>query len=177
MHSMYNSSMSTSMMQNHLAHSNKRANIDLCTKFNSSQIEIESPISEGTFSKIFVGKLNVEKVNQDGIASKETSRVFIKVLNECASSEQTNMMLKESCAFRGLKHKNLNAILGVCFRDDGQKPLTIFNYCELGNLKHYLSGLRTAKCKNSEFLQQLANQTSFSEHVSKAYNYEYISIN
>lgn len=164
MHSMYNSSMSTSMMQNHLAVSNKRANIDMCTKFSSSQVELESPILEGTFSKLFVGKLSVEKVDQDGLTSTETSRVFIKVLNDCASNEQISIMLKESCAFRGLKHKNLNSILGVCYREDGQKPLTLFNYCELGNLKHYLSALRTAKCKNSEFLQQLANQTSFSEH-------------
>jgi len=94
-------------------------------------------------------------------------QVFIKKVNEeSESSEEVELMLKESCAFRALKHKNLNVILGVCFDSAGKKPFTLFNYCDLGNLKHYLSGLRTTKCKNSEFLMQLSSQTSFSEHVS-----------
>ncbi len=94
-------------------------------------------------------------------------QVLIKQVNdECGSSDEVELMLKESCAFRALKHKNLNTILGVCF-DSAKKPFTLFHFCNLGNLKHYLSGLRTTKCKNSEFLMQLSSQTSFSEHVSK----------
>lgn len=92
--------------------------------------------------------------------------MLIKQVNENASTEQEELMLRESCAFRGLRHKNLNTIIGVCFETE-KRPFTLFSFCDMGNLKHYLTGLRTTKCKNSEFLAQLSNQTSFSEHVSK----------
>lgn len=162
LHSVYN----TSMNNNNLtpSYNNKRAQIEQCVQFDATQIEFGGPVLEGVFSKVLKGKLFTEKIDSvSNTTEKEVIQIYMKTLSDTASSEQTDVMLKESCAFRGLKHKNLNPIIGVCYGTD-KKPFTIFNACELGNLKHYLTGLRTAKCRNNELLVQLSNQTSFSEH-------------
>lgn len=170
MYSMYNTSVSVnnlekSQMATQPSYTNRRAHIEQCIRFQASQVEFESVIIEGKFSKIYLGKLNKESSEQEALTTgnTEATQILIKQVDECATPAQTELMLKESCAFRGLKHKNLSSIIGVCFELD-KKPFTLFNYSDLGNLKHYLTGLRTTKCKNSEFLTQLSSQTSFSEH-------------
>lgn len=168
LHSVYNNSMCGNGLMPSFA--NKRAHIEQCTIYKRGQIEFGELIVKGKLGKVFKGKMFTEKNidNQETVTSTETANteetaVYIKVLDEPASEEQTNIMLKESSALRGLKHKNLNPILGVCYETD-KKPFTLFPASEMGNLKHYLTGLRMEKCKNSEFLLQLSNQTSFSEH-------------
>lgn len=168
LHSMYN----TSLCGNGLvpSYANKRAHIDQCTRFERNQVEFGDMILQGKFSKIFKGKLfteksndNQEDVNSTASQNTEVTEVFIKILSEQTSEEQTDVMLKESCALRGLKHKNLNPIIGVCY-EPNKKPFTLFVASDMGNLKHYLTNLRIKKCKNNDFLMQLSNQTSFSEH-------------
>lgn len=162
LHSVYN----TSINNNNLTPSfnNKRAHIEQCVQFDTTQIEFGSLVLKGKLGKVFRGKLFTEKIDSvSNTTEKEVTQIYIKTLSNNASNEQTDIMLKESCAFRALKHKNLNPIIGVCYGTD-KKPFTIFNACELGNLKHYLAGLRTTKCRNNELLVQLSNQTSFSEH-------------
>ena len=163
----HNNSMSNNTLTQH--YSKRNNNIDQCVKFKASQIEQLAVLMEGTFSKILTGKLNTGQADTEASISEngpaEAVNVLIKLVGEQASVEQTDLMLKESCSFRGLKHKNLNSILGVCFQVD-KKPMTLFPYCELGNLKIYLSSLRLKNTKLNKHAANLANQSSFSEHVS-----------
>lgn len=48
---------------------NKRAHIEQCTKFQASQVAIESVLVEGMFSKVFMGKLNKESSDQEASAT------------------------------------------------------------------------------------------------------------
>jgi serine/threonine protein kinase len=97
------------------------------------QIEIGGLVMEGTFGKIMHGELKC--------GNEEASvKVFVKTVSSCASKEQTDLMMREACAFRNLKHKNLQSILGVCL-DDEKKPMALFSLCEVGNLKKYLLSL------------------------------------
>lgn len=168
LHSVYNTSMSTNNLMP--SYSNKRAYVDQCVQLESDRIKRGSLVIEGTFGQIFKGQLTTEKVEtpiDDDCATPvtkiEVAQVYIKMLKETASEEQTDVMLKDCVAFRALKHKNLSPIIGICYQEN-QKPFTVFAACELGNLKHYLTELRNTKLKNNDFLMQLTNQTSFSEH-------------
>lgn len=168
LHSVYNTSMSTNNLMP--AYSNKRAYVDQCVRLERDKIDLGSLIVEGTFGQIFKGKLTTEKVetpidDDSGppITKLEVTPVYIKMPKESATEEQTDTMLKDCVAFRALKHKNLSPIIGICYQEN-HKPFTVFTACELGNLKHYLTELRNTKLKNNDFLMQLTNQTSFSEH-------------
>lgn len=168
MHSVYNTSMSTNNLMP--SYSNKRAYVDQCVRLDRDKIELGSLVVEGTFGQIFKGQLSTEKVETPidddcatPITKLEVTPVYIKMAKESATEEQTDAMLKDCVAFRALKHKNLSPIIGICYQES-QKPFTVFTACELGNLKHYLTELRSTKLKNNDFLMQLTNQTSFSEH-------------
>lgn len=152
--------------------------VEMCTKFKREQIEFENVYLEGTFSRIYEGKLFINENDEDfqsDTNQKESAydnfdtsnmhksrsshrlskcfnidkekgymKVLIKTVNDYASLEQTDLMLKESCLLRGLKHKNLNPILGVCIEPD-KHTIAVFPYNEMGNLKLYLNTLRQAK--------------------------------
>jgi RYK receptor-like tyrosine kinase len=50
-------------------------------------------------------------------------------------------MVKESCVYQALKHKNILAILGMCIGEP-KRPLALYAYPEIGNLKKYLLSLK-----------------------------------
>lgn len=140
--------------------------VELCAKYRTEQIEIGSLKMEGTFSKIYDGWLKIgqnqmevsQYDNEEAEAGKqERIRVLIKKVSEFASQEQTDLMMKESCMFRGLKHKNLSTILGLCLDQNNKNPVALFNYFEIGNLKNYFLNI---KKKRKNFLNDDFSSTS-----------------
>lgn len=138
--------------------------VELCVKYKLDQIELGLVKMEGTFSKICAGYLKTNNQHQidssqydnceESSANKqERIRVLIKMVNDYASPEQTELMLKESCAFRGLKHKNVSTVLGLCM-DSNNNPMALFNHFEIGNLKMYLLQL---KKKRKNYLNDYAS--------------------
>lgn len=154
--------------------------VELCTKYKREQIEFDRVYMEGTFSKIYEGRLilsetndmnendtntakdqvydnfdtsNMQKRNSKRISrclnfdrEKGYMKVLIKTVNDYASLEQTDLMLKESCLFQGLKHKNLNALIGICIEPDFH-TLALFPFNEMGNLKIHLNSIRQSRPK------------------------------
>ena len=115
----------------------KETNLDLCVRFRRDQIEIGGLVMEGTFGRILHGVLR----SGDDDDEASTTKVFIKTVGDCASREQADLMMREACVFRNLKHKNLQSILGVCL-DEEKKPMALFSLSEVGNLKKYLISVR-----------------------------------
>ncbi len=146
-------------------------NLELCVRFKRDLIVLGKVYLEGTFSKIYDGILKREDNNQEEI------KVFIKMPNDYASNEQIDIMLKESSFMRGLKHKNITSILGVCIdenHDDSSssssqsmnKPMALFNYCEIGNLKVYLTQMRLNNKNKHNFVLPNTAQLNSNEQVS-----------
>lgn len=145
-------------------------NLELCVRFKRDLIVLGKVYLEGTFSKIYDGILKREDNNQEEI------KVFIKMPNDQASSEQIDIMLKESSFMRGLKHKNITSILGVCIdenHDDSSsssssqnKPMALFNYCEIGNLKVYLTQMRLNNKNKHNFVLPNTAQLNSNDQVS-----------
>ena len=113
----------------------KETNLDLCVRFRKEEIEIGGLVMEGTFGKILHGVL------RSGDDEASATKVFIKTVGDCASRDQADLMMREACVFRNLKHKNLQSILGVCL-DEEKKPMALFSLSEVGNLKKYLISVR-----------------------------------
>jgi hypothetical protein len=145
-------------------------NLELCVRFKRDLIVLGKVYLEGTFSKIYDGILKREDNNQEEI------KVFIKIPNDYASNEQIDIMLKESSFMRGLKHKNITSILGVCIdenHDDSSsstsqsqnKPMALFNYCEIGNLKVYLTQMRLNNKNKHNFVLPNTAQLNSNEQV------------
>jgi hypothetical protein len=166
--------------------------IELCNKYKRDQIEFDRIYLEGTFSRIYLGRLILTETNdldqEDNKKEKlydnfDTShmqkrnskrlsrclsfdrekgyvRVLIKTVNDHASLEQTDMMLKESCLFQGLKHKNLNSLIGLCIEPDFH-TLALFPFNEMGNLKLHLNSIRQSKPNST-----VSNCSKNSENVS-----------
>ena len=145
------------------------ANIDLCMRFERDQIQLGRVYMQGTFSCIYEAVLNKEqdatannssqdeednksqgesspKEKQQQQQQQQSVRVLVKMVNEAnASVEQACTMIRESCFLRGLKHKNTSAIVGLCVNEANKRlSMTIFAYCEMGNLKNYLIAMRRA---------------------------------
>ena len=182
--------------QQHERNSNNKNSIELCNKYRRDQIEFDRVYLEGTFSRIYLGRLilpetndldkqednNKEKVYDNFDTSqmqkrnskrisrclsfdrdKGYVRVLIKTVNDRASLEQTDMMLKESCLFQGLKHKNLNSLMGLCIEPDFH-TLALFPFNEMGNLKLHLNAIRQSKPNST-----VSNCSRNSENVSLFY--------
>ncbi len=182
--SVYNNTVSISSSNLLRSNSNKNS-IEMCTKYKRDQIELDKCLMEGTFSRIYEGRLfinddseqdidssppnaadsaydnfdtnNIYKLNNSSSHNRLSRclkfdkekgyiKVLVKTVKNNASLEQTDMMLKESCVFRGLKHKNLNSIIGLCIEPDSH-TLALFPFNEMGNLKLYLNSIRELKIK------------------------------
>lgn len=146
--------------------------VDMCKKFARTQIDIAGKVlMEGTYSLIQEARLTLvcddnalnsaeydnrtvdtaatttdedEKTVDAATTSADSRiiRVMIKTVNERASREQAERMLVESAMLRGVKQKNLNAIMGVCVDHTTNVFMSVFPYYELGNLKTYLIEIR-----------------------------------
>ena len=139
----------------------KLSSAELCDKFSRDLIEIGDIIMKGTFGRMHQGVLR-----QMSSEESEIVKVLIKTVDENASLEQVDLMIKESCVFRGLKHKNLLSITGLCL-DAEKRPLALFALPEIGNLKKYLVSLKTSK--STELIHDLSansNATSLRDKVS-----------
>lgn len=158
--------------------------VELCKKLRRDQIELETTlVMEGTYSRIHEAQLLVECTMEAGvetgaddddenptptiasstITTKTTmtkKRVMVKLVTERASKEQSHRMLIESAMLRGLKHKNICAVLGVYLgeRIDGQNEeeeqqyrgaMSVFPYFEIGNMKTFLTEIRERKMGSS----------------------------
>ncbi len=116
-------------------------------KFNlkREQIVCDKVLLEGTFGRIFRGKLKIKSDDEDDNGEK-TVEVLIKTVNDCASIAQIELMISEGCSFKNLKHKHLISLLGVCIEPD-RHPLLVFPFCEYGNLKLYLKNNQKSEVK------------------------------
>jgi len=148
----------------------KMSNSELCDKFSIDLIEVGDVLMKGTFSQIHQGMLKQQQ--DDGLI--ENCKILIKTVKETASSEQIDLFIKESCVYRSLKHKNLMTITGLCL-DIEKKPIALFPYPEIGNLKKYLVSLKDAsnfKTKHNDLdnVSLSSNATSREQVIILAYN-------
>lgn len=174
--------------------------IELCKKFTRDQIELaENVIMEGTYSRIQEARLLVECATEDTgddeAATNEansskttattaktlttTTRVMVKMVTERASKEQSQRMLIESAMLRGLKHKNICAVLGVYLVGDDEnnddcmaRPMSVFPYFETGNMKTFLSDIRERVLNSSS--RQKTDQLDEDVIISKIFLFFYI---
>ena len=143
----------------------KMSNSDMCDKFGKDLIDIGEVIMKGTFSQIHLGTLKQQQ--DDGLC--ENFRILIKTVRENASNEQIEQMVKESCVYRNLKHKNLLTLTGLCLEND-IKPLVLYPYPEIGNLKKYLVSLKDAsnfKTKNIEIIDNASLNSNATSNLKE----------
>lgn len=143
----------------------KMSNSDMCDKFGKDLIDIGEVIMKGTFSQIHLGTLKQQQ--DDGLC--ENFRILIKTVRENASTEQIEQMVKESCVYRNLKHKNLLTLTGLCLEND-IKPLVLYPYPEIGNLKKYLVSLKDAsnfKTKNIEIIDNASLNSNATSNLKE----------
>lgn len=178
-----NTIQSTSVPNMSVTTSRKNSNqVELCARYRPEQVEIGSVKMEGTFSKIFNGilkKNQLESSQNDTMQNETEIKVMIKKINANGSQEQVDCMLRESCMFRGLKHKNLSTVIGICMnanQDDIQHPMVLFNNFEIGNLKMYFLNLRK-KRKNSLKKSSNSNIESDEQVNNQTINFVYFYFN
>lgn len=99
-------------------------------------------------------------ITSKSASSSKVVRVLVKSVNERATREQTERMLIESAMLRGLKHKNINAIMGISICDD--VSMSIFPASQLGNLKTFLiehkpNKRRLSKSNSDESTDQVSS--------------------
>jgi hypothetical protein len=132
--------------------------VELCPKLDHAQIQLGAMIMEGTYSCIYEARLlkpsssnhiDGEETREEEEEVEKSVRVMVKTVNEYASKEQADKMVIEAAMLRGIKHKNVNAIVGVCFDKAEKMPMAVFGYFEMGNLKNYLVRTRTTHKTNS----------------------------
>ena len=125
-------------------------------KVTSDQIIVGKVLIEGTFGRVHEGTL-IKKVSEDdkqqsgGSATdanenENVVRVFIKTVNDLASTKQADLMVSEASLLKYVKHKHVNSLLGICVEPD-KSPLAVFSFCENGNLKNYLKSLQVKDFK------------------------------
>jgi hypothetical protein len=152
----------------------KMSNSDMCDKFGKDLIDIGEVIMKGTFSQIHLGTLKQQQ--DDGLC--ENFRILIKTVKENASSEQIDIMVKESCVYRNLKHKNLLTLTGLCLEID-KKPLILYPYPEIGNLKKYLVSLKDAsnsKTKNNEIIDNVSLNSNATSNLKEQVKVRFLFI-
>jgi len=66
------------------------------------------------------------------------------MLSDEARGDQVDMMLRESCFTRGLRHSNINVLIATCFPSSDQ-PLLVYRLLDEGNLKKFIQ-----RCKISD---------------------------
>lgn len=121
--------------------------VDLCHKFFHDQLEfVGRVLLEGTYSRVEEARLTMMTAGDaDGDEQQQQQQtVLVKIAGERASKEQAQRMLVESAMLRGLKHKNVSAVLGVCLpdADSGSLAMSVFPHCEIGNMKTFLIDFR-----------------------------------
>lgn len=131
-----------------------KANCAQVCEYNVDQVQFGRLLMEGTFAQIFEGTLrrkdietgtDIQTNDQDEDEEEgpvETIKVLIKTAKKHASIEQIDLMLDEAKSFKFLKHKHLNPILGICVGDSLRAPCALYQCCDYGNLKLYLSAIR-----------------------------------
>lgn len=174
-----NTIQSTSVPNMSVTTSRKNSNqVELCARYRPEQIEIGSVKMEGTFSKIFNGTLkknHLESSQNDSMPDQAEIKVMIKKINSNGSEDQVDCMLRESCMFRGLKHKNLSTVIGICMsanQDEIEYPMVLFNNFEIGNLKMYFLNIEK-KRKNSFKKISQSNKNDNDEQVYNFFIYIY----
>ncbi|XP_072033781.1 tyrosine-protein kinase RYK-like [Amphiura filiformis] len=100
-----------------------------------NRLSLGDVLLEGTFGRVYRGKLIMSNSSTEEYQDGTDAEVFIKAVTDQASEEQKNLLLRESCMLRGLSHKNILSIMNVCLEG---KPIVIFPYMNLGNLKQFL---------------------------------------
>ncbi|XP_038050026.1 tyrosine-protein kinase RYK-like isoform X1 [Patiria miniata] len=125
-----------------------------------SRITIEELLLEGTFGRVYHGKLLMSVDDEEETATEKD--VLLKTVSDQSSETQEKLLLKESCHLHGLSHRNILSIMHVCL--DG-KPMSVFAYMNLGNLKTFLRNGRvgpgdTHQSISTKDLVQLAIQIS-----------------
>ena len=157
----------------------KQSSVEMCEKFARDLVEIGDACMRGTYGRIRQGTLrqpplphadHLDEATKSAAperSGEELVKVLIKTVNDNATAEQIDLMVRESCAFRGLKHKNLLAVMGLCLEDE-MRPMALYAYPEIGNLKSYLVSLKasSAKAKSSEQVDAIStNSASLREQV------------
>ncbi|XP_033638273.1 tyrosine-protein kinase RYK-like [Asterias rubens] len=125
-----------------------------------SLITLEDLLLEGTFGRVYQGKLLTTIDDEEETATEKD--VLIKTVSDQASESQKKLLLKESCSLHGLSHRNILTIMNVCMET---KPMTVFAFMDLGNLKQFLRNGRvgpgdTHQSISTKDLVQLAIQIS-----------------
>lgn len=168
--------------------------VEMCKKLKLNQIEMvggeeeeTGVIMSGAYSRIQEARLMIEITNDDDdenqydenvsmtaksvattattttTTTKSTSRVMVKICT--GSKDQVQRMLIESAMLRGLKHKNICAVMGICLPIDEEHPaMSVFPYFEMGNLKTFLSEVRVRNLKKSSE-QRTSEQHKLDEDV------------
>uniref|UniRef100_A0A671SXY8 Serine/threonine-protein kinase LMTK2 n=1 Tax=Sinocyclocheilus anshuiensis TaxID=1608454 RepID=A0A671SXY8_9TELE len=85
-------------------------------------------IGNGWFGKVLLSEIYVDP----GVA-----RAVVKELKANASSKEQNEFLQQGDLYRVLQHPNILQCLGQCV--EAIPFLLVFEYCELGDLKNYIS--------------------------------------
>jgi serine/threonine protein kinase len=131
-------------------------------RFRPEQIELKSLIMQGSFGLIYEAELKLDDQSKNDEsqctllnenAGNQRIKVLVKTVKKSGgevSREQVELMVRESCMLKGLKHKNINPILGLIesgLDEDNDnnasiQKMSLFAYCELGNLKKYLLNIR-----------------------------------
>jgi hypothetical protein len=100
-----------------------------------------------------LSQLNADAISQttevETDLSYDNRKIYIKMLDYLAIEDQSERMFRESCAFVGLKHKNINPIIGICVEPSNR--MAIFSYCENGNLKKYLLKMNYAAALSGHY--------------------------
>lgn len=85
-------------------------------------------IGSGWFGKVLLSEIYAEPA---------VSRVVVKELKPNASSKEQNEFLQQGDPYRVLQHPNILQCLGQCV--EAIPFLLVFEYCDLGDLKNYVS--------------------------------------
>ena len=79
-------------------------------------------------------------------------------------------MVTESLLLKGLKHKNINPILGL-IEESETEISSVFSFCEIGNLKSYLSSVRAEESESGQEIMSMQEMLYLILQLLKAVNY------
>lgn len=111
-----------------LAERISKISIDRC------RVTLKEVVQEGTFGKIYHGRLADE--------SGSFQEIYAKTVTDQASQNQVSLLVTEGLLMIDLFHKNIQPVLAVCL--EPKRPLLIYPCFSQGNLKLFLQ-----KCKFS----------------------------